>query len=207
MQDEWLDGGSSESSPYISEESVENKLKGLSLRKATGPNNPNIKVLKMFAKNFAIPLPNIVNESFRSRIFPKIWKRYNVCAILNVTPYSAVEDQTPNFLPASCQRCMQESYAIEWINQDVGANVLLGSSAVLALVKLIHKWYLSMETPAKVYRLYLLILEKLMIWYITISYWKIDKIGLRPALVSWPESYLKYRAQVTKLRNEFLLEF
>jgi hypothetical protein len=59
--------------PVISEESVEKKLKGLSVRKASGPYDPNIKVLKMFAKNFAIPLTNNFNESFRSRIFPKIW--------------------------------------------------------------------------------------------------------------------------------------
>jgi hypothetical protein len=72
VQNKWLDGGSSEPLPVISEESVEKKLKGLSVRKASGPYDPNIKVLKMFAKNFAIPLTNIFNESFRSRIFPKI---------------------------------------------------------------------------------------------------------------------------------------
>ena len=104
VQGEWLDCGSSESLPYISVESVEKQLKCLSLRKASAPNNPNIKVVKMFAKNFAIPLTNIINVSSRSRIFPKIWKRCKVCAILKVKPYSAVEDQTPNFLPESCQR-------------------------------------------------------------------------------------------------------
>jgi hypothetical protein len=92
VQDKWLDGGSSEPLPVISEESVEKKLKGLSVRKASWPYDPNIKVLKMFAKNFAIPLTNIFNEPFRSRIFSKIWKRYNVCAIPKVTPCCAVED-------------------------------------------------------------------------------------------------------------------
>ena len=72
VQDKWLDGGSSEPLPVISEGSVEKKLKGLSVRKASGPYDSNIKVLKMFAKNFAIPLTNIFNESFWSRIFLKI---------------------------------------------------------------------------------------------------------------------------------------
>ena len=102
VQDKWLDGGSSESLQVISEESVEKKLKGLCVRKASGPYDPNIKVLKMFAKNFAIPLTNIFNESFRSRIFPKIWKRYNICAIPKVIPCSAVKDPRPLLLPASC---------------------------------------------------------------------------------------------------------
>jgi hypothetical protein len=48
VQDKWLDGGSSEPLPVISEESVEKKLKGLSVRKASGPYDPNIKVLKEF---------------------------------------------------------------------------------------------------------------------------------------------------------------
>jgi DNA-binding XRE family transcriptional regulator len=145
VQDKWLDGGSSEPLSVISEESVEIKLKGHSVRKASGPYDPNIKVLKMFAKNFAIPLENIFNESFRSRIFPKIWKCYNVCAIPKVTPCSAVEDLRPISLTNVLSK-IQESYAIEWINQDVGANVnesqyggLPESSAVLALVNLIHK--------------------------------------------------------------------
>ena len=76
----------------------------------------------MFGRNFTIPLTNIFNESFRSRIFPKIWKRYNVCAIQKVTPCSAVEDLGPISLTSVLSK-IQESYAIEWINQDVGANV------------------------------------------------------------------------------------
>jgi hypothetical protein len=36
----WLDGGSSESLQVISEESVEKKLKGLIVRKASGPYDP-----------------------------------------------------------------------------------------------------------------------------------------------------------------------
>jgi hypothetical protein len=122
VQDKWLDGGSSEPLPVISEESIENKLKGLSIRKASEPYDPNINVLKMFANNFAIPLTNIFNESFRSRIFQKIWKRYNVCAIPNATPCSAVEYLRPISLTSVLSK-IQELYAIEWINQDVGAKV------------------------------------------------------------------------------------
>ena len=46
VQDKWLDGGSSEPLPVISEESLEKKLKGLSVRKASGPYDPNIRDLK-----------------------------------------------------------------------------------------------------------------------------------------------------------------
>ena len=159
VQDKWLDGGSSESLQVISEESVEKKLKGLCVRKASGPYDPNIKVLKMFVKNFAIPLTNIFNESFQ--------KYGNVItfAQFQITMLRCKGPET-NF---SYQRLVliQESYAIEWINQDVGANInesqnggLPGSSAVLALFNLLHKWYLAMETPGRLMRIIFLDFRK-----------------------------------------------
>ena len=89
MQDKWLDGGSAE----LCQSLAEKKLKGLSVRRASGPYEPNIKVLKMLARSFAIPLTNIFNKSFRTRSFPKIWKRY-VCGIPKIKPCSAVEVET-----------------------------------------------------------------------------------------------------------------
>jgi hypothetical protein len=41
VQDKWLDVGSSEPLPVISEESVEKKLKELSVRKVIGPYDPS----------------------------------------------------------------------------------------------------------------------------------------------------------------------
>ena len=72
--------------PVTSEESVEKKKKGLSVRKASGPYD---------TRSFTIPLTNIFNESFRTRILKKNWKRYNVCAIPKVTPCFVVEYLRP----------------------------------------------------------------------------------------------------------------
>jgi hypothetical protein len=140
-------------------------------------------------------------------------ERYNICAIPKVTPCSAVENLRPISLTSVLSK-IQESYAIEWINQDVGANVnecqyggLPGSSAVLALVNLIHKWYLAMETPGRVIRIIFLDFRKA---YDLVDHNKLlencEKIGVRPALISWLGSYLKDRSQVTKFRNEFSQE-
>ena len=91
VQDKWLDYGSSEFLPIISEESVEKKLKGLSVRKASGPYDPNMTVLKMFARNFAIPLTKLKSRSGHE-YSQKFGNVYNVCANPKVTPCSAVED-------------------------------------------------------------------------------------------------------------------
>jgi hypothetical protein len=109
---------------------------------------------------------------------------------------------------------IQESYAIEWINQDVGANInesqnggLPGSSAVLALFNLLHKWYLAMETPGRLMRIIFLDFRKA---YDLVDHNKLlencEKLGVKPALTSWLGSYLKDRSQVTKFRNEFSQE-
>ena len=44
-----------------------------------------VKILKIFAGFFAIPLVDSFNESFRSRTFPNIWKNFGVSVILKVT--------------------------------------------------------------------------------------------------------------------------
>ncbi len=51
--------GITESLPVISQESVAKKLEGLNVRKAPGRSDPNAKLLKLFAKDFAIPITNI----------------------------------------------------------------------------------------------------------------------------------------------------
>ena len=76
---------------------------------------------------------------------------------------------------------------------------LPGSSAVLALVNLIHKWYLAIETPGRVIRIIFLDFRKA---YDLVDHNKqlenCEEMGVRPALISWLGSYPKDRSQVTK---------
>jgi hypothetical protein len=78
-----------------------------------------------------------------------------------------------------------------------------GSSAVLALIYLVHKWHTVLDTPGFVIRILFLDFHK--------AYDLIDhnillenccKIGIRPALVTWLASYLSGRTQITKFGNE-----
>ena len=58
----------------ITADSVANKLSKFNPNKASGPFDPNVKIIKIFAKYFAEPLSYIFNESFTCRVFPNIWK-------------------------------------------------------------------------------------------------------------------------------------
>jgi hypothetical protein len=64
-----------------------------------------------------------------------------------------------------------------------------------------------METPGRVIRIIFLDFRKA---YDLVDHNKLlencEKIGVRPALISWLGSYLKDRSQVTKFRNEFSQE-
>ena len=78
-----------------------------------------------------------------------------------------------------------------------------GSSAILALVHLLHKWHEVMDTPDKVIRIIFLDFRK--------AFDLIDhkvlledccKIGVTLALIGWLSSCPCNRSQVTKLENE-----
>ena len=210
VRGDWLARGELDPLPSITDENVAKRLSDLTVGKAAGPYDPYIKLIKMFAKYFAIPLADIYNESFMSRIFPQIWKFYTVCAIPKITPCSNVEDLRPISLTSVLSK-VQESYVVEWVHEDIKGKVseaqfggLPGSSAVLALVRLAHNWYSAMENHGNVVRIIFLDFRKA---FDLIDHNKLlqnfEKIGVRPALLAWLGSYLQGRSQVTKVGNTF----
>jgi hypothetical protein len=55
------------------------KLKGIDANKAQGPFDPCLKIIKLFAEYFAVPLVHIFNQSFQTMKLPEVWKISNVC--------------------------------------------------------------------------------------------------------------------------------
>ena len=103
---------------------------------------------------------------------------------------------------------MQESYAAEWILEDVQDEIspsqfggLAGSSAVLALVYLVHNWYQNMDSTGKVVRVSLLDFRKA---YHLINHNILLEnfldIGGRPSLIRWFATYLQGRRQMCTFR-------
>ena len=94
------------------------KLKGIDANKAYGTFDPSIKIIKVFADCFAVPLVHIFNQSFQTIKFPEVWKISKVCAIPKTTPCNRVEELRPISLTSILSK-VQESYAVEWIPEDV----------------------------------------------------------------------------------------
>ena len=81
IKSEWFDLQCPENLPSVSSKDVRIEWTKLNINKSPGPSDPFMKILKMFANSFAVPLENIYNESFRYKYFPEIWKQYRVAAI------------------------------------------------------------------------------------------------------------------------------
>ena len=186
-----------------------NKLKGIDTNKAYGPFDPSIKIIKLFADCFAAPLLHIFNQYFQSMKFPEVWKISNVCAIPKTSPCNGVEELRPISLTSVLSK-VRESYAVEWILEEVQAEIslsqfggLAGSSAVLALVYLVHNWYQNMHSTGKVVRVSLLDFRKAydLINHNILMENFVD-IGVRPSLIRWFATYLQGRRQMCTFRNQ-----
>jgi hypothetical protein len=162
----WLSFGSQDPLLPITTESVAKKLSNINVNKAPGPFDPNMKVIKSFAEHFAVPLPDIYNQSFRCKTFPEIWKISNICSVPKSSPCSLVEELRPIALTSTFSK-LHESYVVEWILNDTNDKFsesqfggLAGMSAVLALIFQLHKWYLAMENNKRIVRITFLVFRK-----------------------------------------------
>ena len=105
---------------------------------------------------------------------------------------------------------IQESYVVDWMYDDIESKIckeqyggVPRSSAVLALVHLLHKWNKALDLTQRVIRIVFLDFRK--------AFDLIDhnvlldnccKIGVRPGLIGWLGLYLSKRMQVTRFGNE-----
>ena len=155
------------------------------------------------------PLYDIFNESFKSKRCPTIWKEFWVSSIPKCIPCISVDELRPIALTSIISK-LQESYVVNWLNEDIAGKITdaqyggqSGSFPVFALIYLVHKWHMALDTPGFVIRITFLDFRK--------AYDLIDhnilldnccKIGIRPALVTWLALYLSDRIQVTKFVSE-----
>ena len=79
--------------------------------------------------------------------------------IPKVGPCTDLDDLRPISLTNTLSK-IQESYVVDWMHEDIKDGIcseqyggVPGSSAVLALVHLLHKWNQVVDTPDKVIRI------------------------------------------------------
>ena len=127
----------------------------------------------------------------------------------SVRACNRVEELRPISLTSVLSK-VQESYAVEWTLENVQEEIsvsqfggLSGSSAVLALVYLVHNWYKNMDSMGKVVRVSLLDFRRA---YDLINHNKLLEnfmnIGVRPSLIRWFATYLQGRRQMCTFKNQ-----
>ena len=128
--------------PAVPPEVVEKKLLSIQWNKAPGPNDPYLKIIKIFARPFSVPLANIFNASFGQKIFPKLWKEFYLAPIPKVEPCTDLDEIRPIALTSTISK-IQESFVVDWMYDDISSAIckkqyggVAHSSVVLALVHL-----------------------------------------------------------------------
>ncbi|CAB4024493.1 Hypothetical predicted protein [Paramuricea clavata] len=180
----------------ISVDSVISRLRIIKHSKAA------LKILKEAADLIGPILCDIIHHSFCSKEFPANWKIYDICPIPKIIPLPSVEDLRPIALTSILSK-IQESFAVEWMTQDVLPNVtpsqyggLAGSSTTLALLNLLHNWYQALDQPHTRIRVLFLDFAKA---FDLINHNKLlhdmQRMGVREALIPWIASYLKGREE------------
>ena len=187
----------------ISRECIAQKLKEININKSPGPFDPPTKIIKHFAEQLSGPLTDIINTFFQEKCFGEIWKAYNCCPIPKSNPCTTVGDIYRPIALTSVFSKIQESFALDWILEDsrdcLSERQFGGiprSSSVLALLEMLHTWFVALEKPKSVIRIVFLDFSKafdLIDHNILLNDFK--SVGVHPALLPWLASYLSDRLQ------------
>ena len=83
-------------------------------------------------------------------------KDFVVSPIPKVIPCSGVNELRPIALTSVLSK-LQESYVVSWLKEDIHGKITeaqyggrSGSWAILALINLVHKWHVALDTPGSV---------------------------------------------------------
>ena len=132
----------------VSVQRVYNNLLYLNKHKASGPDGLSNWVLKEYAEILVTPVQNILNASYSERKLPSMWK------IADVTPLPKVKQVTdpkkelrPISLTSTLSKISEDFIVSDYIKPALESLVdsnqfgtISGSSTVLALISMIHKW-------------------------------------------------------------------
>ena len=124
------------------------------------------KIIKHFAEQLSGPLTDIINTSFQEKCFGEIWKAYNCCPIPKSNPCTTVGNIRPIALTSVFSK-IQESFALDWMLEDsrdcLSERQFGGiprSSSVLALLEMLHSWFVALEKSKSVIRIVFLDFSK-----------------------------------------------
>ena len=129
-------------------ESVYNQLKSLNPGKAPGPDGIANWVWKDYANILASPISALLNDSYIEQKLPLAWKQANITPIPKETPVTNINNHLrPISLTAALSKIAEdfivETYIAPAILNIIDLQQFGGiprSSAILALINMVHEW-------------------------------------------------------------------
>ena len=186
---------------------VEKQLSRLNTNKASGPDAVPARFLKEYAELLSGPVCCIFNSSMHDGYIPVVWKSADVCPLLKVpTPSLSEKHLRPISLMLVLVKCL-ERHVTGWILDYMDGSIdphqfgsLQGSSAVHALVELLHLWHKALDAPGNMVRVVMLDFAKAFdrVDHTTVVK-KLANLGLPNFLVRWLTELLCERRQWVKL--------
>jgi hypothetical protein len=157
------------------------------------------------------PLTSIFNLSLRQGFVPSLWKSANVSSVPKSSPAQDIDsDFRPISLTAIVSKIL-ESFTYRWLFQSIAGKIdplqfgaLRGSSASMALVHLLHKWYEACDDLCSSLRICLLDFSKA---FDRINHnillRKLQLMAVHPVLINWIADFLSNRLQRTKIGQDY----
>ena len=208
-----------EENPEILEVTVQrvyNNLLHLNKHKASGPDGLSNWVLKEYAEILVTPVQNILNASYSERKLPSMWK------IADVTPLPKVKQVTdtkkdlrPISLTSTLSKISEDFIVSDYIKPALESLVdpnqfgtISGSSTVLALISMIHKWLEATDGNGASVRVLLFDYRKafdLIDHKILVN--KLKQVNIPNSVINWVIDFLSGRSQRVKLGKDCVSEW
>ncbi|XP_068696813.1 uncharacterized protein [Montipora foliosa] len=132
----------------VSVQRVYNNLLHLNKHKASGPDGLSNWVLKEYAEILVTPVQNILNASYSEQKLPSMWKIADVIPLPKVKQVTDPKKELrPLSLSSPLSKISEDFIVSDYIKPALESLVdsnqfgtIFGSSTVLALISMIHKW-------------------------------------------------------------------
>ncbi|PJE78524.1 hypothetical protein CI610_02532 [invertebrate metagenome] len=194
---------------HIVSSEVEDIIKILDVKKASGPDGISHRMLQLLSSEISIPLSFIFNYSLSSCIFPESWKIAHVMPIFKANDASIVSNYRPISL-LSCigklfERVVYKHIYIFLIENDLiykyQSGFLPNNSTTHQLIEIYHSIISSLEN----YEHSILIFCDFSkafdrVWHKGLLH-KLDNYGISGPLLRWVASYLSKRKQAVFIND------
>ena len=182
-----------------------------SLKNTSAPGVDNIPSLPLKASKYIIsrPLSNILNSSISSSTFPSSWKCSSVRPLHKGGNQACLSNYRPISILPACSKLL-ERHVRDQVTEHLDSNNLLYSyqsgfrsshSTQSLLLYCTNRWYQALDLKQYVAVLFLDVSKAFDTVNHPLLLSKLRCLGLDASSVSWFQSYLSDRSQVTRVSN------